>query len=97
LLVRYEDFVKNPWATVELIFDLIQEKSWQLPFGAEGTVELTRNHSVRGNPNRFIEGPVQLQLDEEWKEKMRHLDRNIVTGLTWPLLIKYHYLVGKLM
>jgi hypothetical protein len=47
---------------------------------------------VSGNPSRFRTGKIELQLDEEWKVKMRGADKNVVTALTAPLLLKYGYL-----
>jgi hypothetical protein len=35
---------------------------------------------------------IELRPDEEWKVKMRGADKNVVTALTAPLLLKYGYL-----
>jgi uncharacterized protein YndB with AHSA1/START domain len=50
---------------------------------------------VSGNPSRFKTGNIDLRPDEEWKVKMRGADKNVVTALTAPLLLKYGYLGRK--
>jgi hypothetical protein len=49
------------------------------------------NHTVSGNPMRFEKGELRIRTDEEWKSKMTHLRKFLVTALTFPLLWKYGY------
>jgi hypothetical protein len=92
LKVRYEDFMNDPKETVGRILDLVQKEVPPLPFLADHRVELGTNHTVSGNPVRFMTGTVELKLDDEWQEKMKRSDKNTVTGLTLPLLFRYGYL-----
>lgn len=90
LRLRYEDFVDDPQRAVGRILDLIGEHVPSAPI--EGRkVELGVNHTVGGNPSRFKTGAVELRPDEEWKVKMKRLDRVVVTALSWPLLRRYGY------
>jgi hypothetical protein len=57
--------------------------------GAE--IRLEPNHTVDGNPMRFLRGSVAVRRDEEWKANMAKRDRRTVTAMTFPLLMKYGY------
>ena len=93
LRLRYEDLVDRPRETVERILALVQEEAPQVPFVAERSVKLEPTHTVTGNPGVYKKtGVLKLQLDEEWRAKMKRSDRNIVTALTIPLLFRYGYL-----
>lgn len=89
--LRYEDFVANPRDSFERILKLVGEEGSGLPLASEREVKLGVSHTVSGNPNRFDTGAVELRPDEAWKSKMESRDRNIVTGLTFPLLKHYGY------
>lgn len=92
LTLYYEDFIQRPKETLERILKLVQEKTTLLPFVEEHKVELSTNHTVIGNNNRFKSGTIELQLDNKWKEEMKPSDKAIVTMLSWPLLLRYGYL-----
>jgi Sulfotransferase family len=91
LRVRYEDFVRDPQATIGRITTLVHEVPPELPFLSETTVRLGPTHSVSGNPNRFTTGNVEVRADDEWMRLMRRTDRMLVTALTMPLLLHYRY------
>jgi len=96
--LRYEDFVSNPLVyLVETLvragFDDDADRLHDVVQGREISVSV--DHTVSGNPARFGTGSIKLQPDEEWKVKMRGADKNIVTALTAPLLLKYGYLGEK--
>lgn len=91
LRLRYEDFVADPRASFDKILELICEQDSELPLASEREVKLGVSHTVSGNPNRFETGAVELRPDHEWQKKMTWRDRAIVTGLTFPLLKRYHY------
>jgi Sulfotransferase family len=91
LRVRYEDFVREPQATVRRIAALANEVPEALPFSSQTTVRLRPTHSVSGNPNRFTTGSVEVRADDEWVHLMRRTDRMLTTMLTWPLLLRYGY------
>jgi hypothetical protein len=91
LLLKYEDFVREPQAAVEQILGFVGETATSLPFVGNSAVELATTHSVSGNPSRFKTGTVELRDDREWKDNMRRGQRMFVTALTWPLLRRYGY------
>jgi hypothetical protein len=91
LRLRYEDFVREPLPAVRRITALVDEVPPELPFSSDATVQLQPTHSVSGNPNRFTTGSVEIRADDEWMRLMRRTDRMLVTALTLPLLLHYHY------
>jgi hypothetical protein len=87
--IRYEDFVRNPAATIRPLLAHLNAD----PPPADWMVkpDLEPHHTVAGNPMRFRSGPLDLREDDAWKHSMRALDRLGVTALTWPLLTLYGY------
>ena len=96
VMLRYEDFVREPRPAVERILSLVGEEPPSLPFVSERGVELRGpNHNVGGNPSRFRTGIVELRPDTEWVRRMRNGDRRLVTALTLPLLARFGYGAGS--
>ena len=96
--LRYEDFVSDPTiylaeTLVRVGFDDEAENLTNVIRGRQ--ISLSTDHTVSGNPGRFRTGSIELKPDEEWKVKMRGVDKNVVTALTAPLLLKYGYLGEK--
>jgi len=91
LLLKYEDFVREPQAVVEQILGFVGETAPSLPFVGKSAVELETTHSVSGNPSRFTTGTVELRDDSEWEHNMRRGQRMFVTALTLPILRRYGY------
>ncbi len=88
--LRYEDFVADPRESFERILGLLGAGA-EPPLAGENEVKLGVSHTVSGNPNRFDTGAVALRPDQAWTEKMSPRDRNLVTALTLPLLLRYGY------
>jgi Sulfotransferase family len=91
LLVRYEDFVARPRATLTSVASFVNESSEGLRFVGDRTVELDRNHTVWGNPSRFRTGIVEIRHDDEWKSKLSGADRFVPTLVALPLMPRYGY------
>jgi hypothetical protein len=96
--LRYEDFVNDPTfylaeTLIRVGFDDVAGSIHDVVRGRE--ISLSVDHTVSGNPSRFRTGNIELRPDEEWKVKMRGADKNVVTALTAPLLLKYGYLGRK--
>ena len=96
--LRYEDFVSTP--TVYLAETLVRvgfdDEAGGLHNVVRGReISLSSDHTVSGNPGRFRSGNIELKPDEEWRVKMRGADKNVVTALTAPLLLRYGYLGEK--
>ena len=95
--LRYEDFVSDPnFYLAETLIRLgFDDEAGSLPVVRGREISLSVDHTVSGNPARFRRGSVELQPDVEWMVKMRDADKNVVTALTAPLLLKYGYLGRK--
>jgi hypothetical protein len=93
--LRYEDFVDDPTFYLAETLSRVgfDDEAGSLHDVVRGReISLSVDHTVSGNPSRFRTGKIELRLDEEWKGKMRGADKNVVTALTAPLLLKYGYL-----
>ena len=89
--LRYEDFIANPRASLQGILNFLGMTGLSLPLQDDHTINLRIQHTVSGNPNRFLTGLVELRKDHPWKTEMKGRDKMLVNALTWPLLIKYRY------
>ena len=100
LRVRYEDFVRDPAATVHRIAAFAGlDCGAEFPFlgtGEAGTwwADLDTAHTVSGNPMRFTTGRVPIRHDTSWRTGMPPGKRRAVTAVTLPLLARYGYLSG---
>lgn len=91
IVVRYEDLIADPEATIRRILGVAGVEDAATPFISGSTVTLQPNHTVSGNPSRFTTGDVELRLDAAWERDMRPFDRRLVTTVTLPLLGRYGY------
>jgi hypothetical protein len=90
--LRYEDLVNDPVTTMGKLCTTLEINEPDFQFISASHVDLSKPaHTVSGNPMRFESGPTMLKLDLAWEQKMKKEDKWIVTGLTWPLLIRYRY------
>lgn len=90
LRIRYEDFVSRPRATIGSILDFVRE-SGSDPFSDDRTVDLSPNHTVSGNSDRFRRGLVTIREDNEWRLQQSGFDNIVATLLSGPLLHRYGY------
>jgi hypothetical protein len=90
-LIRYEDLIASPRATLQALSHDIGLDESQLPFVDERTLRLRANHTVAGNPSRFKQGNVSLAADEEWRTRMDARGRMLATAPAAPLLRRYGY------
>jgi hypothetical protein len=88
--LRYSDFATEPARALTAVLEAIGEGQRPLPLSGERTVVLGESHIVAGNPNRFRNGALTIDPDEEWKQKMAPAARAIVGVLTCPGLARLH-------
>lgn len=91
VVVRYEDFIASPRATVDRLLDLVGEPRSSNPMLDDRTVRLGTNHTVTGNPDRFESGVVELRPDERWRTAMARARRALATAAAAPWLRRYGY------
>jgi hypothetical protein len=91
LLLRYEDFVADPGATVDALLRLCGADPAANPV-RDRVVELHGNHTVTGNPDRFQMGSTVIgERDDAWREALPARARLAATALSWPLRWRYGY------
>jgi hypothetical protein len=90
-LVRYEDFVKQPRATLERIVELVGEDPSHIPPMRERTFDIAGTHTVSGNPGRFRLGSVEVSPDTRWLERLGPAPKAAATAIALPLLRRYGY------
>ena len=90
-LVRYEDLVNKPAQTLDRLLNRLGTDVKRLNFIKGREMVWDVNHTVSGNPIRFLHGKVELQEDVKWRKLMAVSQRFIVTSITFPLLMEYKY------
>lgn len=91
LLVRYEDFIREPQRTTDSIAAFAGLPTTNTQFVDERTIELRVNHTVGGNPDRLFSGTIRLRPDDEWVQRQGKGDRIKATAIALPLLSRYGY------
>lgn len=89
---RYEDLISAPRSVIGSVAESTGHPAANLDFITNEGVHMASTHTISGNPSRFQRGLVELRLDSEWQMHMRNRDRDAVTALTWPLLVRYGFL-----
>jgi hypothetical protein len=87
--IRYEDLVSAPARTLEDVNSMLGLPTPE--HAVESEILLRPNHTVAGNRTRFLEGPVALRRDEEWRDGLSAAHRRLVTALAAPLMGRYGY------
>jgi hypothetical protein len=89
-VLRYDDLTARPHAALSAALERVGITA-DLDFLRGGRLHLGVNHTVAGNPIRFLRGAVPIRPDSEWRGRMAPGARRVVTGLTWPLLVRYGF------
>lgn len=87
LLVRYEDLVTDPIATLETIGNFLNVDVESFIEHVESKFE--SGHGVSGNRMRRL-GILQFKNDNEWQRKLPSYAR-VIALLAWPLARRYGY------
>ena len=89
--MRFEDFVAKPREHVEAARILLNEAAGSSPFIDDHRVRLGINHTIAGNPSRFMTGELRLEDKREWRQAQSRIDRWITTAVAFPFLRRYGY------
>lgn len=95
--VRYADFVEAPAATLRRILRMTGEveEDGRLAHIDGRTVHLGAQHILSGNPVRARVGRIPLREDVAWRREMEPGRRRLVTGLTFPFLLRYGFVAAR--
>jgi hypothetical protein len=95
LRLHYEDLVADPEASLARVTAFARVPSGIGFLDASSAHVLRPSHSVIGNPVRFARGRIALVRDDEWREALPRSQRFVVMALSWPLLVRYGYILGR--
>ena len=70
VVARYEDIVGDPGRELARIADRLG-LGGGLAMTDSHTVEVRRNHTSWGNGMRFVTGPLELRVDDQWVNRAR--------------------------
>jgi hypothetical protein len=90
-LMRYEDFVAEAKTQVLRAVRMIGPQEPDLSFIGSASVTLRARHGISGNPAKFITGEVSLRRDDDWHVAMTAAQKNFISLITAPLLLRYAY------
>jgi sulfotransferase family protein len=91
LFLRYEEFTADPAAAVDAILRLCGADVAANPV-RDRVIELHGNHTVTGNPDRFLTGATEIRAaDGSWRATLPRRARLAAGTLSWPLIERYGY------
>ncbi len=89
--LRYEEFIADPAGAIDRLLRLCGADPGVNPVrGRE--IDLRANHTVTGNPDRFLTGTTILRdTDDRWKTGLHRSAQLAARMLAWPLSRRYGY------
>ena len=94
LFLRYEDFIADPAAAVDVLLRFCGADPAANPMRGR-MIELHANHTVTGNPDRFSTGITVIKdADESWRDGLSVSAKLSAAALSWPLFRRYGYRYG---
>jgi len=94
LFLRYEQFIADPAGTTDALLRLCRADPAANPMRGR-LIELHTNHTVTGNPDRFLTGvTIVRDRDDSWRTGLSLSAKLAATALSWPLFWRYGYRYG---
>jgi hypothetical protein len=91
MLLRYEDFIADPAATIAELLRRCDVDPAGNPVSGQ-TVQLHTNHTVTGNPDRFRTGATVIRPhDDSWTSGLPRPARLAAMVVSWPMSWRYGY------
>lgn len=88
--MKYEDFCRYPKQEVDRATEELEIKE-KPKWTDRSKIHLSAQHSIRGNPNRFADGIIEIEERSDWRADLSSATKLLVGGLTFPLLRQYGY------
>jgi hypothetical protein len=92
-LLRFEDFIHFPYETLKKSLDELELQEIPIQILNDEVIELTEEHSIGGNPDRFIRTKIKISSKEEWRDVIHPFARLVLGLLSSPMLFRYGYKV----
>jgi LPS sulfotransferase NodH len=89
--VQYEQICRDPVAQVAALSEFLGIAAPDPLVDAEGGFERRQEHTVAGNPDRWTTGRERIRVDDKWRRELPRASTAAVTGLTFPLMLRYGY------
>jgi hypothetical protein len=91
MFLRYEDFIADPAAVTSALLRFCGAGDAACPVTGR-TVDLHVNHTVTGNPDRFLTGHTEIRpRDDLWRAGLPGRAKLATLALSWPLIGRYGY------
>jgi hypothetical protein len=91
-LVRYEDLVADPVATLTPILEMFGVGADGLSFISGATARMDRaGHAIAGNPMKFDSGELSIRLDDAWRREMPEEAREVVERIASGAMVQLGY------
>lgn len=84
----YRDMIEHPEASLGRVLTLV-DRSDPLEFVHGTKVELGSRHALGGNPGRTRIGPIELEVDDGWRQELDRGEQVAVSVLSAP--VAWHY------
>jgi sulfotransferase family protein len=96
LFVRYEDLVADPSGTVRSVAALLGIPAPADALAPGVPITVPEVHGPDGNlQQKFVGQTITLRLDETWRDRLPAADRVLITLITFPLLLRHGYGIGR--
>ncbi|MEM7275059.1 MAG: sulfotransferase [Actinomycetota bacterium] len=92
IVVRYEDFCREPRETIARILRLAELDPALVPDTGTDAIVLTAGHGIAGNPARFGADEITVTEDTAWRSAVPRAKRLAIKTAVLPQVIQYRYL-----
>jgi len=89
--VLYEDLVSNPYQSIDLIGNFLDEDFSDVKEKLRTKIPLHRGHICSGNRMRLQKEPLILKQDFKWEKNLIPRERLIINIFCFPLILYYGY------
>jgi hypothetical protein len=93
ILLRYEDFVRNPGKTLMDLAEWIGEDIKDISFINNSQAKIDVQHLLGSNPDKLSNEPVYIR-NQRWHLPV--IKKLIVSMVTFPFLVKYGYIFNRI-
>jgi hypothetical protein len=90
-VLSYESFITKPQTSLARAWRESGLMNSGISLPELDDLSMPANHAIWGNPSRFEVGPVNLKVDDAWKDEQSSWHSMVISLLALPGLMKYGY------